>query len=184
MKKVYIVALTGVIVLILGYSLYKVFLFNGKTAPAPASDEQTTDNTIQAGEVKERAVSLFYYNPSKDSDASLNVNCTKKGLVAVERKIPITKTPIQDTIRLLLQGQLIAAERAAGLTTEYPLSGLALTGASLKDGILTLSFVDPNSKTGGGSCRVSVLWMQIEETAKQFLEVKQVRFLPEELFQP
>lgn len=41
-----------------------------------------------------------------------------------------------------------------------------------------------NNKTNGGSCRAGILWFQIEATAKQFSEVKQVRFLPEELFQP
>lgn len=132
----------------------------------------------------EKSVKLYYYNPNLDKDESGNIACSWNGLVSVERKIPITKTPIQDTINLLLQGQLTAAERAMGLTTEYPLAGLALTGASLKNETLTLSFVDPNNKTGGGSCRVGVLWMQIEETAKQFDEVKQARFLPEELFQP
>ena len=60
----------------------------------------------------------------------------------------------------------------------------AIKGASLKDEVLTLEFNDPNGKTVGGSCRVGILWFQIEATAKQFPEVKEVRFLPEELFQP
>jgi len=131
-------------------------------------------------------VKLYYYNPNLDRDETGNILCSRKGLVAVERKIPLSKTPIQDTIKLLLKGQenLTEAEKALGITTEYPLEGFSLKGASLKNGILTLEFEDPNYKTGGGSCRVGILWFQIEATAKQFSEVQEVKFLPEELFQP
>lgn len=132
----------------------------------------------------ERSIKLYYYNPELDKDEFGNVSCSRNGLVPVERKIPITKTPIQDTIRLLLLGKLTDEERALGINTEYPLEGLKLVGANLKDGVLTLTFDDPLNKTSGGSCRVGILWFQIEATAKQFPEVKQVKFYPEELFQP
>jgi hypothetical protein len=131
-----------------------------------------------------KTVKLYYYNPEKDKDGSGNIQCSRDGLVAVEREIPITGTPIQDTIELLISGQLTKEEKSQGITTEYPLKGFSLKGASLKDGILTLEFEDPNYKTGGGSCRVGILWFQIEATAKQFPEVQEVKFLPEELFQP
>jgi len=134
--------------------------------------------------VKTKTVKLYYYNPAFDQDETGNILCSRKGLVAVERKISISKTPIQNTINLLIFGQLTDEEKSQGITTEYPLKGFSLKRASLKDGILTLEFEDPNYKTGGGSCRVGILWFQIEATAKQFPEVQQVRFLPEELFQP
>lgn len=132
----------------------------------------------------ERTVKLYYYDEDKDKDASGNVQCSRNGLVAVERKIPVTQTPIQDTIRLLLRGDLTDAEEARGISTEYPLSGFTLKGANLKDGHLTLEFNDPQNTSGGGSCRVGILWYQIEATVKQFPEVKSVSFIPEELFQP
>ena len=132
----------------------------------------------------EKSVELYYYNSDLDKDESGNIACSRKGLVAVERKIPITKTPIQDTVKLLLSGKLTDEERAQGISTEYPLPGFSLKGALLKNDILTLEFDDPNNKTVGGSCRVGILWFQIEATAKQFPEVRQVRFLPEEIFQP
>ena len=131
-----------------------------------------------------KTVKLYYYNPEQDKDESGNIQCSRDGLVAVEREIPVTKTPIQETIKLLIAGQLTDTEKSQGITTEYPLEGFSLKGASLKDGVLTLEFEDPNYKTGGGSCRVGILWFQIEATAKQFSEVQEVRFLPEELFQP
>jgi len=129
-------------------------------------------------------VKLYYYNQELDRDESGNISCSRAGLVPLEREILLTKTPIQDAIQLLLQGELTEAEKASGIITEYPLEGFSLKGASLNDGVLTLEFSDPNNKTGGGSCRVGILWFQIEATAKQFPEVEQVRFIPEELFQP
>jgi len=132
-----------------------------------------------------KTVKLYYYNPNLDQDETNNVLCSRKGLVAVERRIPISKTPIQDTIRLLITGQLTEEEKFQDITTEYPLEGFSLKEANLKqDGTLILKFNDSLSKTSGGSCRVGILWFQIEATAKQFSEVQEVRFLPEELFQP
>jgi len=127
---------------------------------------------------------LYYYNADLDKDETGNIACSRNGLVPVTRKIPITQTPIQDAIKLLLKGELTVQERAQGISTEYPLEGVELVGASLKDGVLTLEFNDPNFRTGGGSCRVGILWFQIERTAEQFGQARQVRFLPEELFQP
>lgn len=138
----------------------------------------------QISEPTEIKVKLYYYNPTLDQDADGNILCSKAGLQAVEREIPLTDNYIEDTILLLLKGELTAEEKTAGLTTEYPLEGLILENSTLENGLLTLEFSDPNNKTGGGSCRVGILWFQIEETAKQFSEVENVKFKPEELFQP
>lgn len=127
---------------------------------------------------------LFFYNPEQDKDASGNVLCSAKGLVAVERDVPLLPANISTAIALLLEGELTAAERAAGITTEFPLPGVALRDSRLDGGRLTLTFADPENRTSGGSCRVAVLWAQIEATAKQFPGVTEVRFSPEELFQP
>ncbi|MDZ4231853.1 MAG: GerMN domain-containing protein [Candidatus Pacearchaeota archaeon] len=142
--------------------------------------QQDREDRSQEG----RLVKLYYYNQEKDKDETGNLLCSQNGLVAVEREIPLTQTPIQDTIRTLLLGELSELEREQGIETEYPLEGFSLKGASLRDGVLSLEFEDVNNRTVGGSCRVGILWFQIEATAKQFEEVSQVRFLPEELFQP
>ncbi len=133
---------------------------------------------------REQVVALYYYNPEADTDGSGNIMCSEAGLVAVERKIPITQTPIQDAIKLLIKGEITTDEAEQGIETEYPLDGFNLTGANLIDGILTLSFVDPANQTSGGSCRVGILWYQIKKTAEQFAVVDEVHFQPEELFQP
>ena len=131
-----------------------------------------------------KIIKLFYYNESKDKDASGNIACSEEGLEAVEREVPVTITPIQDAIKLLLQGDLTFAEKGLWITTEFPLSGFELKSASLVNKSLTLTFADPEGKTVGGSCRVNILRAQIEATAKQFREVSQVNLTPLELFQP
>lgn len=148
------------------------------------ADELRIPILFSTEEAQTRTIKLYYYNPELDKDESGNIKCSRDGLVAVEREISITKTPIQDSVKLLLLGGLTNEERSRGISTEYPLKGFLLKSASLKDGILTLEFNDPDNKTVGGSCRVGILWFQIEATAKQFSEVLHVRFLPEEIFQP
>lgn len=131
-----------------------------------------------------KKINLYYYNPELDQDESGNILCSEKGLVAVEREIPLTETLIQDTIKLLLLGEITSSEKLQGIDTEYPLAGFSLEEASLEEGILTLKFEDLKNKTVGGSCRVNILWSQIAATAKQFPEVDEVHFLPEDIFQP
>lgn len=135
-------------------------------------------------------VLLYYYNQDKDKDTNGNIKCSEDGLVAITKEIPITQTPIQDTIKLLLKGKenLTQQDIQNGITTEFPLPEFTLIQANLSNaengGILTLKFNDPLNKTNGGACRVKILWAQIEKTAKQFAPVKIVKFLPESLFQP
>ncbi len=131
-----------------------------------------------------RDVQLFFYDQNKDTDDTGNILCSRQGLAGVDRRIPRTMTPIQDAIRLLLNGGVTADEQQQGITTEFPLEEFELASANLRAGELTLAFDDPLSKTSGGSCRAGMLWMQIEATAKQFPEITSVRFTPETLFQP
>lgn len=165
----------------------KAFLVLVKSNPSalPKNDDEIRIPVIlKETKNKEHAIKLYYYSPELDKDASGNILCSKQGLISVKRQIPLTQTPIQDAIKLLIQGKLTQQEIAQGITTEYPLENFSLKGASLKDGVLTLEFNDPQNKSVGGACRTGILWFQIEATAKQFPEVREVKFLPEYLFQP
>lgn len=136
---------------------------------------------------KTQQVSLYYYNPELDLDSTGNIQCSSAGLVPVQRAITGSESGmplIAWTVRFLLEGDLTAEERAAGITTEFPLEGLELLNVGLESGVLTLTFADPEHRTSGGACRAGILWAQIEATAKQFPSVEQVKFSPEDLFQP
>ncbi|MFH1430119.1 MAG: Gmad2 immunoglobulin-like domain-containing protein [Candidatus Uhrbacteria bacterium] len=138
--------------------------------------------TIQPTAV--RSVSLSFYNPDEDLSPAAGLLCSAQGLVVVGREIPVTRTPIQDTVRLLLRGEITEEERAAGVTTEFPLEGVTLEGVSVADGVLSLEFNDPNGLTSGGACRSGVLWAQVEATARQFDGIVSVQHIPEDIFQP
>lgn len=148
------------------------------------ADELRVPIRFDTDEVSDRTIQLYYYDPNEDTDADGNILCSASGLVAVERTIPMTQTPVQDAVRLLLRGELTSEEEDRGVTTEYPLEGLELTEVSGTGETLTLHFDDPNNTTSGGSCRAGILWLQILETAKQFDGVEEVQFSPEFLFQP
>jgi hypothetical protein len=175
MKKPIILFLAALAVVIAVSAFYILTM----KAPKSAAGNEPVGRKINV-----REITLYYYNPHADMDESGNVLCSRAGLVPLAREIPLTKTPIQDTLHLLLKGDLTASEKQAGITTEFPLPGLVLKGAALAGGILTLEFDDAQNKTSGGSCRAGVLWFQIEATAKQVAGVERVRFVPETLFQP
>ena len=131
-----------------------------------------------------RKVKLYYYNKTKDIEASGFVSCSPDAVLPVEREIPRTDTPIEDTIRLLIEGELTEAEKAAGFTTEFPHPEFKLLDVDFKDGLLTLTFTEVRSFTVGGACRVTLLAAQIKKTARQFPGVREVRLAPDSLFQP
>lgn len=133
----------------------------------------------------EEFVTIYYYNPAIDMDASGKIQlCSEKGLVGVKRQIPDSAVRLNAAIRALISGELTDAERAQGVTTEFPLPGFGFVGSSMHAGRLELTFSDPQKKTSGGSCRVGILRAQVEKTASQFPGVEAVFIAPEELFQP
>ncbi|KKW14205.1 MAG: hypothetical protein UY54_C0021G0003 [Parcubacteria group bacterium GW2011_GWA2_50_10b] len=156
---------------------------NPSGLPENAAEVRIPVRFGETAQASVRAVKLYFYNENKDRDASGNILCSAQGLVPAERSILLTNTPIQDAVKELLKGPT-PAERLQAPNTEFPLSGVTLTGAALSNTVLTLSFADPQNKTGGGSCRVQILRAQIEATAKQFGGVTTVRFSPDWLFQP
>lgn len=167
------------ILIVLGGVLY----FFTKTGEYKEPDNSSADNE-RVENSESQNITLYYYDQNKDKDQEGNVLCSDKGLVSVERTISKGNTPIQDAVKLLLKGELTSAERAQGVSTEFPLSGVELVGANLNNGLLTLEFKDPENRTSGGSCRVSILRAQIEKTVMQFSGVEKVVFKPNEIFQP
>lgn len=143
---------------------------------------------VTAPATQTRTVKLYFFSENVDNITGSNTNCSEQSLYFATRTIPRTNTPIQDAVRELLKGPT-QAERARTVSeampeSEFPLGGVALTSASLTNGVLTLTFNDPQHQTSGGSCRVLVLREKIEATAKQFGGVTTVRLEPNSLFQP
>lgn len=136
--------------------------------------------TVSAPTADEIKVKLYYYNKLKDKDRSLR----PEFVLPVARTIPRTKSPIKDTIKLLLKGELTWQEKSSGFETEFPHPDFKLKSIMFKNGLLFLEFPEVPGFTGGGAGRVGLLAAQILKTAQQFPRVRTVYFKPEYLFQP
>jgi len=137
------------------------------------------------GETQE--VAIFAYDAAQDEDAQGNILCSAAGLVALPRTVEaglIGEPLLRAVVEMQLAGGLTEEEMARGLTTEFPLEGVELVDANLEGGRATISLADPQLRTSGGACRVSILRVQVEAAAAQLAGVTHVQVLPETLFQP
>lgn len=177
-------------VIIVGLAIFKFregVVTSSPTATQPVTTTVSGIDNIVKEPSSTMQISLYFYNIKKDQEISgdNNIACSNDAILPVTRLIPVTKTPIQDAIKLLLKGEVTAEEKKQGFQTEFPNAQFTLKGANLVKSVLTLEFNDPTSFTGGGSCRTGILAGQIKKTALQFPEVKEVRFTPPDtLFQP
>jgi uncharacterized small protein (DUF1192 family) len=134
--------------------------------------------------VKEGRVKVFHYLPNKIMAEKVDYEVDPRALLPAEREIPFSDNLIYDTINSLIQNEISEKETQAGFWTGFPGDSFRLVSADLQGNTLTLHFDDPKYFTSGGSNRVGYLWLQIRMTALQFPEVRQVRYIPETLFQP
>lgn len=126
---------------------------------------------------KKEKVSLFYY-------AGKESTCDYQFVMPVEREIPASGNIIEDTVELLIKGQLTEGEKAGGFTTDLPNADFKLLASNLSDsGTLTLKFTEVPGLTSGDSCRVGLLMEEILKTVRQFPQVKRIVFQPDSLFE-
>ncbi len=95
-------------------------------------------------------------------------------LVKVERNIPLSDTPLTDTINLLLEGPNPSEEKK-GITSVF-WSSTKLRKAKIKNNIAYLDF-NSEIETGVGISMLQARLYQIVYTATQFPEVKSVKIL-------
>ena len=180
-----LICVLGLIVLqvfqILDMNNIKKSIDDLKTQANSCQDCVTTTPTITPEQTM--TVKLYYKNYLTDP---IVLNCEADSFV--ERTVPKTSTPLADSIRLLLKNDLTVAEKNLGLRTEFNTNvastQLALTSASITNGVATLVFNDPSDFTSGGACRSGILASQVELTAKQFSTVTSVELSPYTVFQP
>jgi len=129
-----------------------------------------------------RDVKLYYYNRIKDKEIADYIPCSSDAVLAVGREIPVTNTPIQDTMKLLFTGIVSDDEKLKGF--EPTSNRFSLVGANLKDGVLKLELSVLPGKSLGGSCLVNLIHKEIIKTASQFSGVNQVIVEPEWILQP
>jgi hypothetical protein len=128
-------------------------------------------------------VTLYYYREAADLGAQGTPQCSRRGLVALERRLPSGYT-LEDLLKLEMKGILTQEEHDSGISTEFPLPGVVLETVEHIGAKAVLTFKDPRHNTTGGACRTSVLWYQLEATALSYPGVEDVEFFPKTLFQP
>lgn len=128
-----------------------------------------------------KKVNIYFYNPSLDSGLG-GVECSEKGLVKAHRWVKKDNL-LSNTIIELLKGPN-QKEKQKGFTSEFPIPGLSLLKIETLDNELSVYFDDKSNKTSGGSCRVSILRLQIEKTLKENSGINNIKIKPEEIFQP
>lgn len=128
-------------------------------------------------------VRLYYYNELLDKSLhSGEVSGDSEAILPVEREIPVSHAPINDSIRLLLKGELTNMERELGFKTDYPNESLKFLGAKWDGSTLILNFEDNGFLKNSESSKASILKSEIIKTALQFEKVKNVILQPESLF--
>lgn len=106
----------------------------------------------------------------KDNPSGLPENAAEFRVPVRFANSLVSKTPIQDAIKALI--------------AKWNLRNVTLEAASLNNGVLTLTFRDPDFQTSGGSARVLEMRREIEATARQFAGVNSVVIKPDDIFQP
>jgi len=120
--------------------------------------------------VESMAVKAFFSNRLKDSDARF---CEK--VYPVERRIKRTKAAVRAAMNELLAGAQ-SLEARNGFYSNID-AGTGLKSVNIKDGQATVDLEINPAASIAGSCRVLAIRAQIEETLKQFKEVKEMKIL-------
>lgn len=104
------------------------------------------------------------------SGAAAGEECTT--VAAVQRSVPKTQAVARAALEELLKGPS-AEDAAQGFITSIP-SGVALQSLDITNGTARADFSAALETGVGGSCRVTHIRRQIEETLKQFPTVQNV----------
>lgn len=135
--------------------------------------EKVTIPLLFRSEAVSETTTLTLYWGSTARDPNTN-ECEKT--YPVIRTIPKTITPARAALDLLLAGPT-AEEKEAGYFSSIP-AGVTLKSIAIEENIARVDFAKTNWPTGG-SCLVSAVRSEIENTLKQFSTVKEVSILVE-----
>ena len=116
----------------------------------------------------ETTVKVFFGNPVFDPGAA---DCGK--VYAVERKVEKTPRIGQSALGALLEGPT-EEEKAQGYFSSIE-PGTELRGLSIQHGVAFVDFSEALDANVAGSCRVTAIRAQIEQTLRQFPTVNEVQ---------
>lgn len=116
---------------------------------------------------KTTVVKLYFGNSTKDPD-SMNCGVTYEVKRTINEVVAVGKASVNE----LLKGPS-ATEKSKGYYTSIP-SGTVLKSINIKNGTAYVDFNEKLTEGVGGSCFISSVRSQIENTLKQFPTVKEI----------
>ncbi|MFA6131487.1 MAG: Gmad2 immunoglobulin-like domain-containing protein [Patescibacteria group bacterium] len=140
---------------------------------ASAKDGSDTDLVsipLQIDRLDIAGVEIYLHNDTMDPE----MTCTK--VFQVTRKIIATDTPARAAMVMLLQGPT-PLELANQYSTIIPFRTELKDISISEDGVATVDLKGAIAGSMGGSCYVSAIAREIEDTLKQFNSVKEVKIL-------
>lgn len=165
---------------------FSVLVFYEKSNAQKGTLEVFTHSAMDGSEIEKVTIPLLFKNEAVEETTTIalywgstakdpNTNECEK-TYPVTRTVPKTITPARTALDLLLAGPT-EEEKKAGYFSSIP-SGVSLKSITIEKNIARVDFAKTNWPTGG-SCLVSAVRSEIENTLKQFSTVKEVSILVE-----
>jgi len=132
----------------------------------PQNDDQL-EMPVSLQGMESIKVKVFFNNSQLDPEFS----CNK--VFPVERIVPKTEAVARAALEELLKGQLTNEEEVSGFFTSIN-PNVKIQKLTIVDNVAKVDFDKQLEFQVGGSCRVSAIHAQIEQTLKQFSTVKEV----------
>lgn len=132
----------------------------------PENDDELRLPIVFGGKLETTAVQVYFSNNNLDPE----ISCTK--VFAVTRQVPQTQGIARAALEELLAG-LTSTDIDYGFSTSIN-EGVEIQSLTIEDGVASVDFSEQLEYQLGGSCRVSAIRAQIEETLKQFDTVDSV----------
>ncbi len=126
-------------------------------------------------------VNLYYYNLTEDRKIADYVPCDPKAVLPVEREISNDVDRVQETVKLLFGGNLVDSEKVQGFEPKIS-NTFSLKQVSLENGVLTVEVGLLPGKFYAGSCLTTIFGTELNQTIKQFPEIREVQLEPKNLF--
>jgi len=127
-------------------------------------------------------VKAYFINQDQDPQ---RLDCTR--VDAVSRTVPRSVAAARVALEMLVAGPTASEKQAGFITVINP--GVTVTFLSIQDGVAHVSFSRELQEGVGGSCLVTTIRSQIEQTLMQFPSVTSVRvsvdgYADDEILQP
>ncbi|MFA5080735.1 MAG: GerMN domain-containing protein [Candidatus Paceibacterota bacterium] len=143
-----------------------LILKNDNPSGLPENEKQIKIPVIINANQNFIKVKVYFANDNLDKD----VTCSR--VFPVERDVEKTEAIARTALEELFKG-VNEKEEASNYRTALNL-GVKINKLTIVDGVAKVDLSEELDKSVGGSCRVSLIRKQIEETLKQFSNVKSV----------